>query len=434
MNLFMSLLIYVLLIIIQNTTSYRDYDIDQEVCFKEDSGQNQCSQIEKENRYIFYDVNPSEGFNLRRDVYRRFAVLAKHLAESNNPKLKNFKLVLPPWSHLYHWTYSDKAELIPWGYYFDIPSLKAFAPVIEMYEFFEEEHKPGQTMTVIDEVYVMKNWNEMMKSGNFMNKLEVAACDQEEQISYFYYTNITSNNVKCMRFHGPSTLLTQILSASSARTILFAHAEVALHPTFGDSLYWTARRSLRYNKEMKIVANAFRERHLSSSNEADNIHLQDKWQDDKPRRNATGGPYLGVHMRRRDFFIGRPKQFPTLECVAKQIADTLQKLGLSVVFLATDAPSSDVEALQYYLPNNVILVKFIPQVRFVEHYKDGGTAIIDQLLCAHARYFIGTGDSTFTFRIFEEREILGFPTEATYNILCANENNCQRPAVWKIVY
>lgn len=65
------------------------------------------------------------------------------------------------------------------------------------------------------------------------------------------------------------------------RTILFAHAEVALHPTFGDQLYWTARRSLRYNRDMQAVANAFRKIHLSSTNEADNIHLADKWEDDK---------------------------------------------------------------------------------------------------------------------------------------------------------
>lgn len=63
----------------------------------------------------------------------------------------------------------------------------------------------------------MKNWDEMMQSGNFVNKLEVGKCDHEEPISYFYYTNITSKNIKCLRFHGPSTLLTEILTTSSAK-------------------------------------------------------------------------------------------------------------------------------------------------------------------------------------------------------------------------
>lgn len=34
------------------------------------------------------------------------------------------------------------------------------------------------------------------------------------------------------------------------------------------------------------------------------------------------------------------------------------------------------------------------------------------------RYFLGSTDSTFSFRIQEEREILGFPTEKTFEILC----------------
>ena len=34
--------------------------------------------------YLFYDVNPGEGFNLRRDVYMRIAVLVKHLNVNGN--------------------------------------------------------------------------------------------------------------------------------------------------------------------------------------------------------------------------------------------------------------------------------------------------------------------------------------------------------------
>ena len=40
-------------------------------------------------RYLFYEVNPGEGFNLRRDVYMRIAVLVKNLQ-----KFGNFMLVI----------------------------------------------------------------------------------------------------------------------------------------------------------------------------------------------------------------------------------------------------------------------------------------------------------------------------------------------------
>lgn len=87
---------------------------------------------------------------------------------------------------------------------------------------------------------------------------------------------------------------------------------------------------------------------------------------------------------------------------------------------------------------------------------DGGIAIIDQIICSHAKYgsspkhfiknncwnfcfcrhFIGTYESTFTYRIYEEREILGFPKDATFNTFCKNDDlsNCEKNSVWPIVF
>lgn len=69
--------------------------------------------------------------------------------------------------------------------------------------------------------------------------------------------------------------------------------------------------------------------------------------------------------------------------------------------------------------------------------KDGGIAIIDQIICSHAQLFIGTYESTFTYRIYEEREILGFSKNSTFNTFCKNDEsdeNCQKNSVWPIVY
>ncbi|KAL2740401.1 GDP-fucose protein O-fucosyltransferase 2 isoform X3 [Vespula squamosa] len=60
-----------------------------------------CGDFEylSNKRYILYDVNPPEGFNLRRDVYVRVAVFVKNL----NKKDKKYKwhLVLPPWGNIF---------------------------------------------------------------------------------------------------------------------------------------------------------------------------------------------------------------------------------------------------------------------------------------------------------------------------------------------
>ena len=56
---------------------------------------------DRERRYIFYDVNMGEGFNLRRDVFMRVAVFVKNL--NLKSKSYHYTLVLPPWGRLYHW-------------------------------------------------------------------------------------------------------------------------------------------------------------------------------------------------------------------------------------------------------------------------------------------------------------------------------------------
>jgi hypothetical protein len=44
-----------------------------------------------------------------------------------------------------------------------------------------------------------------------------------------------------------------------------------------------------------------------------------------------------VHLRRKDFLWGRPKQVPSIAGAAKQIRTHLEQLDLKNVFVATDA-------------------------------------------------------------------------------------------------
>lgn len=83
-------------------------------------------------RYLLYDVNPPEGFNLRRDVYIRMASLVKTLRKDGD----DWVLVLPPWGRLYHWQSPNLHQIrIPWGEFFSLTSLQANVPVIEYEEF-----------------------------------------------------------------------------------------------------------------------------------------------------------------------------------------------------------------------------------------------------------------------------------------------------------
>lgn len=172
----------------------------------------------------------------------------------------------------------------------------------------------------------------------------------------------------------------------------------------------------------------------------------------QPKRTAKGGPYLSVHLRRKDFVWGRGKQVPSISGAARQIVELLEQNELKAVFIATDTSNESkicdfnclqssaclvlvFEQLRNEIGNSYTVLRYIPSKEVLKEYGDGGVAIIDQIICSYARFFTGTHESTFSFRIQEEREILGFRVHTTFNRLCGDqEEDCQPPSTWKIVY
>uniref|UniRef100_A0A2K6F627 GDP-fucose protein O-fucosyltransferase 2 n=1 Tax=Propithecus coquereli TaxID=379532 RepID=A0A2K6F627_PROCO len=140
-------------------------------------------------RYLLYDVNPPEGFNLRRDVYIRVASLLKTLL-----KTEEWVLVLPPWGRLYHWQSPDIHQVrIPWSEFFDLPSLNKNIPVIEYEQFIAGERQAagrwwwfnwGQLSLsfsesggpFIDQVYVLQSYAEGWKEGSWEEKVDERPC------------------------------------------------------------------------------------------------------------------------------------------------------------------------------------------------------------------------------------------------------------------
>lgn len=53
--------------------------------------------------------------------------------------------------------------------------------------------------------------------------------------------------------------------------------------------------------------------------------------------SAKGGPYLGVHLRRKDFIWGHRDDVPSLKGAVKKIRSLMKKHKLQQVFVATDA-------------------------------------------------------------------------------------------------
>lgn len=105
----------------------------------------------------------------------------------------------------------------------------------------------------------------------------------------------------------------------------------------------------------------------------------------KQQRTAIGGNYLCAHLRRADFLQGRESTTPSLRAAATQIKTQATTHNLQTVFVSSDCTVQEYLDLKSYLPR-LKVVKFIPATETERiHLKPGGIAIVDQIICSHAR-------------------------------------------------
>ncbi|XP_061391059.1 GDP-fucose protein O-fucosyltransferase 2 [Musca vetustissima] len=409
-----------------------------------------------ENKYVIYDVNPPEGFNLRRDVYIRLAVFFRKL-QRRKAGYENVRLVLPPWRRLYHWrSHHIEQDHLPWRHFFDIESLRRYAPVMDYPEFVEEIQQLGletaHDRVPVHQILQLRHFKDMFENGVFKDKWEFSGdCDDGQQMmqgSFLRHDDVAIKNstIQCVNFQGSASMLSQVIQRawrgmendSLPKVLVILNAEVVLHDHWADREFWRARRSMRFAKDLVEIARQYRQTNFDSNDELEAIQRPPMWEYESAeyRGQALGGPYLCVHLRRGDFLYGRETTTPTLKSSALQVKYHLLTYNLSTVFLATDATAFEIKNFKSYIPRHRV-VRFVTEdLQQKSMIKDGGIAIIDQLICSHAHYFVGTHESTFTYRIYEEREILGFPQERTFNTLCKKSTmeNCLQNSVWPIVY
>uniref|UniRef100_G1T7T0 GDP-fucose protein O-fucosyltransferase 2 n=1 Tax=Oryctolagus cuniculus TaxID=9986 RepID=G1T7T0_RABIT len=93
-----------------------------------------------------------------------------------------------------------------------------------------------------------------------------------------------------------------------------------------------------FARHLRAVADEFRSRHLNSTNDADRIPFQEDWTKMKVALGSSlGGPYLAVHLRRKDFVWGHREDVPSLAGAARKIRSLMKTHQLARVFVATDA-------------------------------------------------------------------------------------------------
>ncbi|CAK1587905.1 unnamed protein product [Parnassius mnemosyne] len=403
-------MLYSVIIFITFSLLSAEQNLEQGFC---DISSNSCENIKSNQKFLFYDVNPPEGFNLRRDVYMRFAIM---LAEAQKiGKGFSWRLVLPPWHRLYHWKSETSASTpIPWSVFFDIDSLKSYAPVVELHEVFS---KTTDELLEIDRLYVLHNFEDAFENGVFKEKWEITQdCNYVDR--FWGYRNVTVKEIVCVKFQGKISKLWELVALHPLdRSVMFSHGEIPLHDSYGTKSYWDCRKSMKFNKDLTRTAKNFISQFLSC----------------KTEKCST---YISIHWRRQDFARSRQRDIPSLQGTIKQIHKAIENYvpNIEKVFIASDASTTEIKELERGL--QVLGYKvyyYVPSKSDLARYKDGGVAIIDQIICSHAAYFIGTHESTFTYRIQEEREILGFNSSTTFNRLCPHTGKCEKPSMWTIV-
>ncbi|XP_026749235.2 GDP-fucose protein O-fucosyltransferase 2 [Galleria mellonella] len=399
-----------LIIITSLLISAASHDSDLGYCdISTKSCSNEVTAVE-DSKLIFYDVNPPEGFNLRRDVYMRFAIMLSGAIKRGR---KNWRLILPPFHRLYHWrSMVEKNDPIPWSAFFDVESLKSFAPVLEIYEIFGERKK-----IKIDTLYVLLNFEDPFENGVFYEKWQIVKeCDYDG--GFWGYKNITVGEIVCVRFQGKISKLWEIIMQHpNDKKVMFAHGEIPLHDSYGTKIYWDCRKSMKFNTNLIEVAKEYIFENLDC-----NIEKCES--------------YISVHWRRQDFAYSRSSDVPSIDGTITQIDAAFKKHAPNIkkVFIASDAKATELKQLETKLTDLGYKVYiYLPNKKQIDTYRDGGIAIIEQIICAHSAYFIGTHESTFTFRIQEEREILGFRSSTTFNRLCPDRGRCERPSKWTII-
>lgn len=91
-----------------------------------------------------------------------------------------------------------------------------------------------------------------------------------------------------------------------------------------------------FSKKLINIGNNFRKIHLNSSDEEDKTNLPENL-NSPIEREAIGGPYVAVHLRRRDFIQARPKDVPSVAFAAQQILKHMKRLNIATLYVATDA-------------------------------------------------------------------------------------------------
>ncbi|SPJ10167.1 GDP-fucose protein O-fucosyltransferase 2, putative [Plasmodium sp. DRC-Itaito] len=358
------------------------------MCLKEDVYLGDSFFFLKKKKYIMYDVNIGEGFNLQKEIFYRLSLVTYNLNKNDNMNI--YYLVLPPWCYVTHWK-RKKGNNITWDYFFNTDIMKKVIPIIEYEEYKKLYGNYSDIM--INSKYILDNYKEKsfiilpfeecnIKANSFKHFCK--KCEYKYNVIYSgYCATISTKRSECYSYSMISnyfiTSILENLFLYNITSVLIKQSTNILVPFVNELYESNIEDILLFNNKLLSYGNNYISNILKTNH------------------------YISSHLRYNDFRYISRYNVPPIHIALLKLLYIMFIHNCDLIFIASD------EKVQI---QKIIHKDFNQYKKHFYFYNnknnlhEGEFAIIEQWICTRSYIFIGNIFSRFTMHINWERHLI----------------------------
>jgi len=336
---------------------------------------------------------------MRRNAFLRTAALVRAVQAKDSHE---WTIVLPPMTS-HGWTSEDYSRgFLPWEQFLDIKAMRGIHPrIIEVDEFLKRH--PGHRIinatvlvklcdmaepSCVCDIEHVPHWPGVGGLSRIEGKGTTNGSCLEHPLLFGMDNVRFPDRLVCVPdewMEADDTRWVQVVLKQQPHDSVYLHDQEQMVDR--DQSFWKLRIHLRIAARLVGIARLFH------------------------RRSLKGAPFLAVHLRRGDFLQAHANIVPSLQEASSIVEREADRLGLKVVLVATDGTQgrghgaeADTDYLRRHLRKDMQVHRYIPS-RDTNTLHVGEVALVEQVLCSEAAFFIGTQTSMFTDIILQERAV-----------------------------
>ncbi|SBT87747.1 GDP-fucose protein O-fucosyltransferase 2, putative [Plasmodium malariae] len=418
MNIVILNLVIFLLSFLEIVAKYLHTNLYSHICKKDDVYSGYPFYFLKKKKYLLYDVNIGEGFNLQKEILYRMALIVYYLNQGDRKNL--YYLVLPPWCYLTHWK-RKTSDQIKWSSFFNITIIKNVIPVIEFsdYEVLYGNHvdyiicfkyfvgdfvssEEGNTAvsSSSDPTFNILSF-EKCSSGGYKYKQICNNCEYNYSVIYSgKCTTMKGKNTECYGFpfitsYFASSIVDNLFSSYND-SILIKQGNSLLVPFVNELFEKNMEDILLFNEDLINEGNYYIRDILGTNN------------------------YISAHLRYNDFRKIVRYDLPPIHVAVGKLLYIMFINNINKIFISSDEKKQIEKVLNKQFNQYKDFFYFYDNT----YLHDGHVAIIDQWICINAKIFVGNIFSRFSMHIKWERHLMNKREKGLNIDLCGyNINN-----------